>query len=109
MYEDSDVFIHHPLYHPGPFEIVCRSNNTNAINEQGMWSINVSDVVTNFTFNAGSVFLNNTINALATLRGEGLFRQATLRIDQPIEGNFTCIINNTSHTIRVLTGMYALL
>lgn len=103
MYEDSDIFIHHPLYHPGPFVIVCRDRDDNAITVQGRWQIQAFDNSTSVSFNGGSVVLNNSsINALAMLADGG---RATLTIDQPIEGYFTCIVNNISHRVRILTGM----
>jgi len=59
------------------------------------------------SFNRGTVVLNNSsINASASLQGEGPFRLAILTIDQPIEGYVTCIVNNVSNTIRVVTGTY---
>ena len=108
MYENSDIFIHHPLYHPGPFEITCRSRDENAITEQGQWVIQAFDNSTTIAFNGGTVNLDNySINASAALRGREPFMLATLAIDQPIEGYFTCIVNNISHTIRILTGAYS--
>ena len=106
VYEDSDIFIHHPLYHIGPFEIICNSQDENAITEQGQWVIQAFNSSTTITFNGSTVVLNNSsISASAMLRGEEPFRQATLTVDQPIEGYFTCTVNNSnSHTIRVITG-----
>ena len=105
VYEDSDIFIHHPLYHVGPFEIMCNSLDENAIAEQGQWIIQAFNSSTTVAFNGGTVFLSNSsVNASATLRGVESFGQATLTVDQPVEGYFTCIVNNVSHTIRVITG-----
>ena len=107
VYEDSDVFIHHPLYHPGPFEITCRSQDENAITEQGQWIIQAFNDSTTIDFNGSTVILNNSsITASASLTGQQPFVLASLLIDQPVEGYFTCIVNNISHTIRVLTGAY---
>ena len=94
------------MYHLGPFEIICGSRDENAITEQGQWIIQAFDSSTTVTFNGGTVHLNNSnITVSALLRGEGPPRQAAITIDQPIEGYFTCIVKNVSHTIRTLTGM----
>ena len=102
VYEDSDVFIHHPLYHPGPFEIVCRSTDEGAITEQGNWIIEAFNSSTTIPFNDSTVTLNNSfVTASAMIRSNGL---AALMIEQPIEGYVTCVVNNISHTVRLLTG-----
>ena len=108
LYEDSDIFIHHPFYHPGRFEITCRSQIENAITERGQWIIQAFDNSTTIAFNGGTIILNNSsITASAVLSIREPFMVAILTIDQPIEGNFTCIVNNISNTVRILTGTHA--
>ena len=103
VYEDSDIFIHHPLYHTGPFQIICNYSDT--IDVQGQWIVQAFNSNTTIAFNNtnGTILNNSSVNALvSTSRGSSI-----LRLDQPIEGYFTCIVNNVSHTIEALTGMYA--
>ena len=111
VYEDSDIFIHHPLYHPGPFQIICNSDTSN-IDVQGQWIVQAFDSNTTIAFNSNSTVLNNSSVSVSVVSGIGgvpgrISLTTQLMLDQPIEGYFTCIINNVSHTIRVLTGMYA--
>ena len=108
VYEDSDIFIHHPLYHTRPFQIIC---NSDSLDEQGEWVVQAFDSNTTIAFSSNSTVLNNSsVNASAELlfreTPRGISLSSILMLDQLIEGYFTCIINNVSHTIEVLTGTY---
>ena len=108
VYEDSDIFIHHPLYHTRPFQIICSSNT---LDGQGEWVVQAFDSNTTIAFSNNSTVLNNSsVNAsvglIITESPRGLVLSSNLVLDQPIEGYFTCIVNNVSHTIEVLTGTY---
>ena len=107
VYEDSDIFIHHPLYHTRPFQIICNSDTSNA---QGEWVVQAFNSNTTIAFSSNIVLNNSSVNASAELRfretSRGISLSSILVLDQPIEGYFTCIINNVSHTIEVLTGTY---
>ena len=108
VYEDSDIFIHHPLYHTRPFQIIC---NSDTLDEQGEWVVQAFDSNTTIAFSSNSTVLNNSsVNAsvglIITESPRGLILLSILMLDQPIEGYFTCIVNNVSHTIKVLTGTY---
>ena len=105
VYEDMDVFIHHPFYHFGPFEITCQSLVNSAINVEGMWIIDVMDRRTTVPFDGGNATLNGSVVTITTeLRGGN---RTVLIASQPVDGKFTCETSDTSlsQTIQIITGL----
>jgi len=105
VYEDMDVFIHHPFYHFGPFEISCQSMVNSVINTRGMWVIDVMGSRTTVPFDGGNVILNGSMVTVTTeLRRTN---QTVLVASQPINGKFTCETSDASlsPTIQIITGL----
>ena len=115
MYENASTFIHHPLYHPGVFQLSCYKENgfdnprrwvisTNdnlvadiPIRENTVLDVTIDGVVVPVTFQASTIS--------RSVAGQTMFI-ATLQVSHVIPGNFVCQSNDFSLALRVVTGMH---
>jgi len=117
IYENTSTFIHHPLYHPDPFQISCH-NNESTIENTGNWKIRTSEtfvvipfdtevtITVNFTIDG----VNMSVDVQATLQpltvGNGSV--ATLTMSQAVTGIFSCEASDFDISLRVVTGLHIL-
>jgi len=109
VYENATTFIHHPLYHPGSFELNCNSGA--GFNNNTRWTFSPFDSNLEVIINQ-----NQTVTVDITIDGMAapvVFRSAqpsptivTLLVDQVIAGNFVCQSDNLSLHLTVETGTY---
>ena len=117
IYENTSTFIHHPLYHPDPFQISCH-NNESTIEDTGNWKIRTPEtfvvipfdtevtITVNFTIDG----VNMSVDVQATLQplpvGNGSV--ATLTMSQAVTGIFSCETSYFAISLRVVTGLHIL-
>jgi len=116
IYENTSTFIHHPLYHPDPFQISCH-NDDDTIENIGNWRITTPETSVAILFTEGTITVNFTIDGVnisvdlqATLQplpvGNGSI--ATLTMSQVVAGIFSCEASDFNISVRVVTGLYIL-
>ena len=115
IYENTTTFVHHPLYHPNPFQISCH-NDEGTIESTGNWRIVTPDTTEVILFDTeGTITVNFTIDGvnvpvavLGTLQplpvGNGSV--ATLTMSQAVSGIFSCEASDFDISLRVVTGLY---
>ncbi|XP_065913056.1 uncharacterized protein [Dysidea avara] len=113
IYENTTTFVHHPLYHPNPFQISCH-NDEGTIESTGNWRIVTPDTTEVILFDTeGTITVNFTIDGvnvpvavLGTLQplpvGNGSV--ATLTMSQAVSGIFSCEASDFDISLRVVTG-----
>ena len=113
LYENASTFIHHPLYHPGSFELSC--NNDAGLNSTIQWIFSPLDGNSEIIIDQSAlpVTQNITIDGMivpvsfqATVQSSSV---VTLRVSQVVPGNFVCQSNNFSLLLRVVTGMQCII
>ena len=112
VYENATTFIHHPLYHPGSFELSCNSDA--GINSTVQWIFSPLDDDSEIIIDqSASVTLNITVDGMvvsvtfqATVQSSSV---VTLQVSQAIPGNFVCQSNDFTLHLRVITGMHCLI
>ena len=115
VYENTSTFIHHPLYHPGVFQLSCYSDI--AFDTPRRWIVSTNDnslvPVINIDISETTI-LNVIINGVlvpvtfqaSNITVEGNLSVATLQVSHVIPGNFVCQSNDFSLALRVVTGMH---
>ena len=109
MYENATTFIHHPLYHPGAFELSC--NNDAGFNSTIQWIFSPLDDDSEISIidQSALVTLNITVDGMIVPVTFQAIAQSssvvTLQVSQVIPGNFVCRSNDFSLLLRVVTGM----
>ena len=113
VYENATTFIHHPLYHPGTFELSC-NNDAGINNNTVQWIFSPLDDDSEIIIDQStSVTLNITVDSMVV---PVMFQAAmqsssvvTLQVSQAIPGNFVCQSNDFTLHLRVITGMHCLI
>ena len=114
VYENASTFIHHPLYHPGVFQLTCYSEID--FDTPRRWIISTNDNILVGNIDIPGIIVHNvTIDGVIvpvtfqasniTVEGESRF-VTTLRVSHVIPGNFVCQSNDFSLALRVVTGMH---
>lgn len=107
VYENVTTFIHHPLYHPGPFQLSCHS--IAGLGNNGRWIFSTPD---NDLINI-SHSENDTLNVTIDGKIVPVTFQATkqsssvtvLLVSHVIPGTFVCQSDDFSLLLRVRVGM----
>ena len=110
VYENATTFIHHPLYHPGSFELSCNSNA--GFSGSNRWTFSPFDsnleVVIDQNQNPQTVSLTIDSKTISVdFRATQLSPTiVTLQVSQVIAGNFACQSDNFTLHLTVKTGTY---
>jgi len=110
VYENGSTFIHHPLYHPGPFQLSC--HNDGGFDSTRRWIFSTIDNNNSLVVidTSTSVTLNITIDGMIVpvmfQATEQSPTTATLQVSHVIPGNFLCQSNDFNLLLRVITGIH---
>lgn len=109
VYENASTFIHHPLYHPGPFQLSCHNDAGFDSTRRWIFSTLNNDSAVVIDISA-SVILNVTIDGMIVpvvfQATEQSATTTTLQVSHVIPGNFVCESNDFSLLLRVITGIH---
>ena len=128
VYENASTFIHHPLYHPGVFQLSCYSDIDFDSPRRWIISTNDNSLVANIDI-PGTTVQNVAIDGVIvlvifqasniTVESESLFvitlhitvvsearLFTTLQVNHIIPGYFVCQSDDFSLALRVVTGTH---
>jgi len=117
IYENTSTFIHHPLYHPNPFQISCH-NDESTIENTGNWNIRTPGrfvaipfdtevtMTVNFTIDGVNISVDIQATLQPLLMGNGSV--ATLTMSQAVAAIFSCEASDFNISLRVVTGLQIL-
>lgn len=108
VYENASTFIHHPLYHPGAFQLRCYNNAS--LDSTRRWIFSTTDNNSPVIIDLSTTtVLNTTIDGVvvpvtfqATEQSSSV---AMLQVSHVVPGIFVCQSNDFNLSIQVVTGM----